>query len=213
MSYQLCGFCDRQSSVAECHCGFGGVIGCTGEPACDACSTAHKQIGGFLKNLFGTRRAERSNSVRQRLLMILIEALATVRGNFQNLPTRVEFAFRSLRELSAFSGDHEFRAVLDQALGVMPAKVFSVEFAKALEWSIAKCKAEASLERFGIAVADVPQEFRAGIAEFLNQLVADTQPPAPAPCGCSKCRRGSAGRSSGARVTARGRFSSRSFYE
>lgn len=163
----------------------------------------------FLSALFSSKRAERSNSVRARLLLILVETLGTVRVFLEGRPTQRNYAFSKLANLSPFGTDAEFQTGLHQALSVLPARIFNRTLGATLTETIAKHKAELAIERFGIAVAYVPQELRVGMAEFLNQLVADTQPPASAPCRCSKCRRGSAGRSSGARVTARGR----SFYE
>lgn len=206
MSY--CTYCDSQSA-GQCACGFSKVIGCSGEPACVKCMESHKIRGKFLTALLGSKRAERSNSVRNRLFLALIEALGHVRRNFPNTPERVRYAFSILRDLDVFSAsDDKFKSTICTALQMFPAKLYSTDFADALSQTLAKHKAEASLERFGFALAEVPEAQRKALAEFCDSLLDTTS---RTDTSRSASNSSSAGRSSGAR--SRRRFSSRSFYE
>lgn len=201
----LCDFCDNKS-IGQCACGFDSVIGCSGQVACHACMTAHKQIGKFLTALLSSRRAERSNSVRHRLLCILIEALASVRRNVSGgRPGATARAFCILREVSAFADDSEFKSTVRTALAMFPARLHSADFAEALSHVIAKHRVEASLERLGVAVSDVSPDLRADVATFLGDLVAATESGRKTAPERTEIMRGGTYSRSGRRVTARGK--------
>jgi hypothetical protein len=133
-------------------------------------------------------------------LLIFIAVIAVHKSA---LPHRGRYVFDILRDLNAFGPNEDFRASIREVLRSLPDRIFNGEFALTLNQKIAESKVELSLERLGIAVADVPSDQRAAVARFLGTLVVASVSVSPR----NENVRGSSGsyRRSGRIVTPRGR--------
>jgi hypothetical protein len=196
----FCRFCSTSGDFTACACGYSHIVGCAERPACPSCRSSHIAVGKFIDALTCTKQALRSNSARQRLLVIFTESLAVLKSSLPRRGTRI---FTFLREVDPWASDADFRGSLQTVLQEIPETFFNAEFANTLSVKIAEQKIEVSLEKLGVAVADVPVDQRAAVAQFLGTLVVASSSVSPR----NEKVRGSSGpyRRSGRIVTARGR--------
>jgi hypothetical protein len=74
----FCGLLESDSPTVRCPCGFQESFGCgtPGRRICGACSTAHRRVADFLRELFAKRAVNRVSSVRMKLFHILCDSAA-----------------------------------------------------------------------------------------------------------------------------------------